>query len=83
VNEEDNEEDDIKEELTGLISDNNKDEDEDEDENKDKDKDEDGDEDEDNVNRCNERNRCSLSQNGKGIVCTNALLLLKGYVRTP
>jgi hypothetical protein len=54
VNEEDNKEDDIKEELTGLISNNNKDKDED------KDKDKDGDKDEDDVNKCNKRNRCSL-----------------------
>jgi hypothetical protein len=79
INKEDNKEDDIKEELTGLISNDNKDEDEDEDEDEDKN----GDEDEDDVNRCNKRNRCSLLQNRKGIVRTNALPLLKGYVRTP
>jgi hypothetical protein len=75
VNEEDDEEDDIEEELTGLISNDN--EDEDENENKD------GDEDEDDINGCNERNECPLSQNGKGIIRTNALLPLKDYVRTP
>jgi hypothetical protein len=80
VNEED-EEDNIEEELTGLISKDNEDEDEDEDENKDED--ENGVEDEDDIDGCNKRNEWSLLLNGKGIVRTNALLPLKGYVRTP
>jgi hypothetical protein len=56
VNKEDNKENDIKEELTGLISNNNKNKNKDKDENKNKN----GDEDKNNVNKCNKRNRCLL-----------------------
>jgi hypothetical protein len=85
VNEEDKE-DNIKEELTGLISKDNKNKNENKDKNKNKNENKNEDEnrvkDKNDINRCNERNGWSLSLNGKGIVRTNALPPLKGYVRT-